>query len=360
MMNNNGHWFMQLFVRTGMFLFWAMVIVLFLSLSHFELLFQDKKSINIFTWPLVIDPEDVLKKFTAETGIRVYVSYYETNEELFGKLRVTGGAGYDMVVPSDYLVPLLIKEGLLKKIDKSQLPCFEKIDPKLLNHYYDPHNLYTVPYVWITYGLGVDQRYFKDKELIPSWAMIFDPAVAPPSVGMINAPREAILIAAQYLFGKTDNLLAPGRIEKIKELLLTQKSMVETYTEMGIEYLLLSGSAPVVVAEAQDVVRIKHFADFVDFVLPQEGGFVLMDLFALPAKTKKDAMVYQLINFLYRNDILIVHRDKYGMCPPTIELQQQESDVFCPTEEQFSKMEFFKSDLSEETFFDIWLTLMAL
>jgi len=360
MMNNNGQWFMQLFVRIGMFLFWVIVIVLFLSLSYLEFFFQDEKSISIFTWPLLIDQEEVLDKFTAETGIHVYVSYYETNEELFGKLHATGGAGYDMVIPSDYLVPLLIKEGLLKKLDKSQLPCFEKIDPKLLNHYYDPQNLYTVPYLWIVYGVGIDQRYFKDKKLIPSWAMIFDPAVAPPSVGMINAPREAVLIAAQYLFGETDNLLLPGRIDQIKELLLAQKSMVQTYTEAGIEYLLFSGSAPAVVAEAQDIVRIKRLANYVDFVLPKEGGFVVIDSLALTAKTNKDALVYQLINFLYRNNILIIHRDKYGMCPPVIKLQQEESDVFCPSDEQFSKMQFFKSDISEETFFDIWLTLLAL
>jgi spermidine/putrescine transport system substrate-binding protein len=94
-----------------------------------------------------------LERFERETGIRLHVSYYETNEELFSKLRATKGEGYDLVIPSDYVVELMIKEGLLQKIDRTKVHAWSELDPKLLSLYFDPHNDYTIPYFWAVYGL---------------------------------------------------------------------------------------------------------------------------------------------------------------------------------------------------------------
>lgn len=345
-------------IRKLLILIWVLIFILILVSSRISFFEPSAQSISVFTWPQIIDRE-MVNQFEKETGIKVYLSYYESNEELFSKLHAGRGAGYDLVIPSDYEVQIMIKDNLLKKIDKSRLNFLNAVDPKLMGNYFDPQNEYSVPYFWAMYGLGVDTNFFQGKPFTSSWALIFDPAFAPASVGMIEGPREGVLIAAQYLYHSTDNLSDPTRIGQIKKLLMSQKSRVKAYTEWGVEYLLMSKSAPVVVSDCAEIERIKTFAPYITFVVPAEGGFVLIDSFALTAQTKKDDLVYQFINFLYRPEVLSYHRVKFGMCPPTKELQSSDEIRFCPTDEQFAKMSFFKADIPERLFTDIWLTVMA-
>jgi len=353
------HFIAVLMMRKLFGLVWILLIVLILISSRLSLFAPAARSISVFTWPQIID-RDMVNQFEKETGIKVYLSYYESNEELFSKLHAQRGAGYDLVVPSDYEVQIMIKDGLLKKIDKSKLDFLPRIDPKLMHKYFDRGNEYSVPYFWGTYGLGVDLNYFKGKSFPQSWALLFDPAYAPSSVGMIEGPREGVLIAAQYLFGSTDNLNDPARIEAIKKLLVDQKSRVKAYTEWGVEYLLMSKAAPVVVTDCAEIERIKTFAPNITFILPEEGGFLLIDSLALTSQTKKDDLVYQFINFLYRPEVISYHRIKFGMCPPTNDPQSpEEQNLFCPTDAQFAKMSFFKADIPERLFTNIWLTLMS-
>ena len=176
----------------------------------------------------------------------------------------------------------------------------------------------------------------------------------PPSVGMIDGPREAVLIAAQYLFGDTMNL-STDDIQKIKSLLVQQKGSVEAYSEAGAEYLLVSESTPVVVGGASDLSRVSRIDSRFDFVLPQEGGFVLIDSFAIPIGSKKDEFVYKFIDFMYRRDVVIRHQEKYGMCSP-LKKEITSSDESC-NEKQ--KMNFFRSNITEQTLHDIWVSLMV-
>ena len=91
---------------------------------------RSEKSITVFTWPLIIDA-NYITEFERETGIKVYLSYYENNEELLTKLKTTQGRGYDLVIPSDYTIEQLIKDGLVKKIDISKIDFVDRIHPFL-------------------------------------------------------------------------------------------------------------------------------------------------------------------------------------------------------------------------------------
>jgi spermidine/putrescine transport system substrate-binding protein len=339
-------------------LFWVAVLVLFFGFSRIVNLFKTEKSINIFTWPLLLDVA-YLENFERETGIKINVSYFESNDELFSKLRATKGMGYDLVIPSDYMVEVIINEGLLQKIDHNKIDAWHDIDPKLLGLYFDPRNEYTIPYFWAVYGLGIDKAYFNGQVPEPSWDLVFDKAKMPPSVGMFDAAREVVLLASQYLFGSSDIAMTPRHIMQVKKLLLDQKAWVGAYTESSIEHLLLGKICPVVVAMGPDILRIKRKNPDIDFIIPKEGSFALIDSFAIPSKSTKKELVYKFINYLYRPDVVKHHQERFGLCSPIKNLQEPEVQQFCPNDRAFAKMKFFKTTIPETLLNEIWIELMA-
>ncbi|MFZ1769779.1 MAG: extracellular solute-binding protein, partial [Caldilinea sp.] len=100
--------------------------------------------LNLFVWTEYI-PQDIIDCFEEVYGVRVNKDEYSSNEEMYAKLSA-GGANYDLVQPTDYLVGLMIRQGLLQALDKSKLPIFDNFDPNYLGLAFDPDNQYTLPY----------------------------------------------------------------------------------------------------------------------------------------------------------------------------------------------------------------------
>lgn len=135
-------------VRTASILFWSIFIMLCLVVPSYLTKNSGQQTINVFTWSNLLDAK-YLRKFQCETGIKVNLNYYESNEELLGKLSASD-AGYDLILPSDYAVDWMIKRDMLKKLDKTQLHFLDRLDKRLIGNYYDPDNSYSVPYFWET------------------------------------------------------------------------------------------------------------------------------------------------------------------------------------------------------------------
>src|SRR5665647_1741768 len=137
-MNTINRWI----VRCAFAIFWVGIIYGFLHLPALYEYFVPQKRIKILAFADIMNA-DFLADFESQTGITVQVNYFENNQELFVKLRESKEAGYDLIMPSEYVVELLRSEGLLKKIDTTQLTFWPDIYPALLNHNFDPHNQYT-------------------------------------------------------------------------------------------------------------------------------------------------------------------------------------------------------------------------
>ena len=146
------------------------------------------KVVNLAIWSNYIKPE-VLTEFEKRTGIKVQVSNYSSNEELLAKLQA-GASGYDVVVPSDYMVFAMSKLGLLKELDFTQLPNFKSIDPKYLKKQFDPANKYSIPYDWGTTGIAVNRTLYKGK--IAGWKDLFNNADLAGKVTLLDDVRETI------------------------------------------------------------------------------------------------------------------------------------------------------------------------
>lgn len=120
------------------------VILLALALLCGMAFAQEEKVLNIFTWEGYFD-ETTLSQFEAETGIKVNYSVFASNEEMLLKLK-TADSDYDIILASDYAVSSLRKDGKLLELDKSRLSNWENLNPEYLDQYFDPENIYSVPY----------------------------------------------------------------------------------------------------------------------------------------------------------------------------------------------------------------------
>ena len=147
---------------------------------------SEKRVVNVCSWGEYID-ESLIDEFEHETGIEVNYQTVPSNEELYSMLK-TGGANYDVVVPSDYMISQLIEEGMLAELDYDNIPNFSLIDDRFKNLSYDPENKYTVPYTWGT--LGIIYNSAMVEEPITSWDAMFDPQYA-DQVLMINNSRSS-------------------------------------------------------------------------------------------------------------------------------------------------------------------------
>ncbi len=347
----------KVLIRLCLIAIWIGGITLFLYTSKFIQIFQRKKTLNIFSWAQVLDGE-FLGDFEKQTGIKINISYFERNEELFVKLRTTAKHDYDIIMPSDYAAEIMIKEGLIKKIDRSRLVFFDQLYPALLGHYFDPNNEYTIPFYWSILGLGIDKDYFGGKIPESSWALVFDENSVPERISVLDVGRELPLIAAQYLFGRIENL-TNDEIEKIKQLLIRQRRWVEIYTDFRPEFILASKTCPVAIVLGMDLLKVMRRFENIEFIIPKEGGFVILDSIAIPAATTKDDLIYQFLNYLYQPDVLRKYVEKYEFSPTvqTIEIEDFYRNITVPTQNLFKQLYFFKNVISEDVLNDLWVTL---
>lgn len=343
----------NMYMRVAIVLFWLAAVLFFLQLPKIMSLFSSKKTLYIATWPLLIDAQ-YIKNFEQETGIKVELTYFERSEELYSKLKATEGQGYDLIFPSDYTVHLLIKEGLLKKIDKSRLDFWHRMDPRLLGNYYDPNNDYSIPFFWGVFGIGFNKKIYGENP-DPSWEMLFSPQAK--HIVMSDNPRESVLIGAQYLFGDVRALKDKKAQEAVKELLKAQKPRVDVYTDERIDHLLSTENNPLAFGLATDVSRAMRHNKNIGFFVPKEGGFYIIDSIAIPKKSTREDLAYSFINYLYRREVMNYHIKLYHMCSPLTDTILQ--DGYNPDLQTFKKLQFLTDVISEAEFNNIWIDVLA-
>lgn len=341
---------------------WLALIGLFLYSPYLNYWSDSKNSLNVYTWADMIDLQQA-RDFEKTTGIKVNLVYYDNSEELIAKLEISKGRGYDVVVLGDSNIPEFIKLDLLAPLDYQQLNFSEYLEPKLLNQNYDPNNIYSLPYSWDIYGMGINISKL-DSQIPASWSIIFDGKLGINNIGMMEEALRAISLAAQYLYGKVTHLDTQQK-QAIKDLLIKQKKMVTVYTELLGDYLLFSGASPAVASQAAYVARTMKINPDIRFVIPQEGGFIATENFAVLKASNKKAQAYEFINFMYQKDRVNNFVNKTGFLPARTDvLQQVDLAHFGSIEtllskEVFNKIDYFRYIAVREEISQMWIEVKA-
>jgi spermidine/putrescine-binding protein len=258
---------------------------------------RNKNQVNVYIWSDYL-PSDVIKKFERETGIKVNIDTYDSNEILLEKL-LTGVSKYDVVVPSDYMVQILIKQNLLRKIEKSKITNLKNINKKFLNLEFDPGNEFSIPFFWGTTGFA----YRRDKlgELPNTWQVLFDEKYA-GKILMLDDMRECFAVALKLL-GRSINETDTTILSKAKEILIGQKKLVKQYNSSGFDQAILSGDVWIAHGWSGQLVKIAETDTKIVYVLPREGGTLWIDNLAIPKTAENIENAHIFINFLLKPEI---------------------------------------------------------
>lgn len=293
---------------------------------------------------------DVNAEFTRRTGIQVEYSTFDTNESLYSKL-VGGGASYDVIIPSDYMISRMINEGMLEKLDFSNIPNFQYIDEEYRNMGYDPSNEYSVPYTWGVVGIFYNKDYVT--EPVDSWEILWDEQYA-GKILMFDNPRDAFGIAQKRL-GFSFNSTDEDQWIEAAALLKEQKPLVQAYVMDQIFNKMESGEAWLAPYYAGDAATLVAENDKIGFAIPtKEGTNFFVDAMCIPkgCRNKRGAEAY--INFLCDPEIAAANMEYIGYSTPETaakELLPEDvvsNPIFYPPQEILDNSEVFVA-LPEET-----------
>lgn len=269
------------------------------------------QTLNIYNWSDYL-PQRVIDHFTRETGITVNYISYESNEEMYEKLKASNGE-FDLIVPSTYYVSKLQSEGLLLPLDRAKLTNYENLDSRLLNLKYDPRGEYSVPYLWGTTSLFIDTAQLKTRKLT-SWADLWRPEFKGKLL-LTDDMREVFHVALRVL-GYSGNSTNPVEIEAAYNKLRALQPNIAAYNSEEPREAITSGQAVAGMIWNGEAHLAKQDRFTVKYIYPSEGAILWIDNMAIPKNAKNPAAAHQFINHLLKPSMAAIASESIGYATP--------------------------------------------
>jgi putrescine transport system substrate-binding protein len=266
--------------------------------------------LNLYTWSDYLAPA-TLSDFEKQTGIKVRVAYYDTNETLETKL-LAGSSGFDVVVPTASYFERQIKAGVYMTLDKSRLPNLKNMDAQLMSRVaqHDPQNAHGVIYLWGTNGVGYNEKMLK--AVIPnvpldSWGLVFDPAIASQAakcgISVLDSPAEMLRAVFSYL-GKDPNSQKAEDLAAAEVVLARIRPYIRNINSSEYIEALANGDICIAVAYNGDVMQARDRAREagrgidIKYFVPKEGTILWFDMLAIPKDAPNPGSAYAFINYI--------------------------------------------------------------
>jgi spermidine/putrescine transport system substrate-binding protein len=262
---------------------------------------QLASQINFFNWADYMD-DDILDQFEEECGVRVNQDVFSSNEDMIARIQA-GNSGYDLIVPSDYAVQIMIERGLLRELNMDNIPNAVNLNADLMGLFYDPNNRYSLPYQWGITGIAYNRAVFETPP--NSWAYILEPDMACQHRGFISLlddEREAVGAALKYL-GYSYNETDPQRHAEARDLLISSKGCLAGYNSDNFNQTLAGEEVVLALAWSGGTALATSENENVAFVIPQEGGAIWMDNLAIPIDAPSAYTAEIFINYLLDAEI---------------------------------------------------------
>ena len=340
----------------------ALILMFALALPAFAA----REEITVYNWGQYIsdgtdDSLDVIAAFEEETGIHVNYITFDSNESMYTKLK-TGGASYDVIIPSDYMIGKLIEEDMLEPLDFDNIPNYENIDEAFRDQAYDPENTYSVPYTWGTVGLIYNRQYVSDEDA-QSWSCLWNSKYA-GKILMFDNPRDAFAIAESIL-GYSLNSTDENELRQCADLLAKQKPVLQAYVMDQIFDKMQRGEAWIAPYYAGDYLTMVEENPDLGFSHPQEGFNIFIDAMCIPKGCQNKAGAEAFINFLCRPDVSAANLDYIGYSTPISAAKAYmdedviSSPVSYPDDETLARSESFSAlpVQATQTMTDLWLSV---
>jgi putrescine transport system substrate-binding protein len=325
------------------------------------------KPLNLYIWSDYL-AATTLPDFEKQTGIKVHVAYFDTNETLETKL-LAGSSGYDIVVPTASYFERQIKAGVYLVLDKSKLPNLKNMDSQLMSKValHDPGNAHGVIYTWGTNGIGYNERMVK--QLMPdapldSWRMVFDPAVASKvakcGISVLDSPAEMMRAVYSYL-GKDPNSQNPDDLVLADAVLTKIRPYIRNINSSEYIEALANGDLCIAVGyngdvmQARDRAREANKGVAIKYAVPKEGSILWFDMLAIPKDAPDPDSAYAFMNYIMTPQVIadISNFKRYANAnaasEPLVLASVKEDPGIYPPPEQRQKLAVQLADSADQT-----------
>ncbi len=280
--------------------FWKSIYMIIMAIAFASFLTtgcgsskEEKPVLNIYSWADYYDPE-VLAEFEKKYNCEITYDVYSNNEELLAKMQA-GGAQFDVIQPSDYMVSTMLKLDMLEKLDHSKIPNLQNITPALRHPKYDPNQEYSAAYVWGLTGIVYNKRYVK--ETPTSWQDLWNPKYK-GHVILLNDCREVFSLALKK-HGRSNNTTDPQQIEEAYRDLKKLNENVLAFDTENIKPKFISEEAWIGQMWSGDAAYSYTENPNLGFVIPKEGTLIWADNLAIPKGCKHKDLAEKFINYMY-------------------------------------------------------------
>ena len=306
-----------------------------------------EKTLHIFCWSEYI-PQQIVDAFSEESGLKVSVETYSSNEEMLAKL-FAGGGNYDIIQPSEYVIEGLIKEGLLTPIDHARMPNMKNLAPEFTNMSFDPGNKYSVPYMAGTVGIVVNSELVQDD--IKGYNDVFQEKFA-KNIVILDDAREIVSWGLESL-GIPVNEVSDENLAKVKPVLETWLPLVKVFDSDSPKTALLNGDVALGIVWAGEGAILLNEDEKFKWIVPADGAHLFVDSLAIPKSAKHVQNAELFINYVLRPEVSAKISEAFPYLNPNVAARelltpaQRKNPASYPTADQLANMQTFK-DVGEQ------------
>lgn len=268
--------------------------------------------LNLFCWSEYV-PQEVINGFTKETGIKVNVENYASNEEMLSKL--LAGGKYDLIQPSEYTIEALIKADKLEPLNLANIPNLKNLDPKYTKLPHDPEGKYCVPWMVGSVGIVINTEAVKDP--VKSYQDLFSGKYKSRIVAL-NDSREIVSWALNSL-GLPINDITPEALAKVKPVLSQWLPQIKVYDSDSPKTAMLNGDVDLGVVWSGEAAILWQKDKKFQYVLPEEGGHQFIDSLAIPKDAPHQENAEKFINYILRPEISVLISGDFPYTNPNAE-----------------------------------------
>lgn len=290
------------------------------SSDYYNRFRDDNITLIVYNWGEYIsdgadDSFNTNKEFEALTGISVNYITFASNEQMYAKLKSEGTASYDVIIPSDYMIARMIREGMVEKLDFSNIPNIALVDDLYKGLEHDKNNEFSVPYMWGLVGI-IYNTTMVDKT-IDSWDALWDEEYK-GNILMFDNPRDAFAISLARL-GYSMNTENSSEVEAAADELMKQKGLVQAYVMDEIFNKMEGGEAAIAPYYAGDAITMMTENEDLAFAFPKEKTNLFVDSFVVPKGSKNKEAAEMYINFMCEPIVSASNSEYIGYSTPISE-----------------------------------------
>ncbi|MBE6631854.1 MAG: spermidine/putrescine ABC transporter substrate-binding protein [Ruminococcaceae bacterium] len=321
-------------MKKHLFFLTALCLVLVTVFSLSSCSKEENLTLNVYNWGEYISDgsydslnvNEAFEEYYYETyGVKVTVNYttYASNEDMYNKIKA-GATSYDIIIPSEYMIEKMIKENMLLELNFDNIPNFKHIDDNFKNLFYDPENLYSVPYTYGMVGIIYNDTMV-DEEDVGGWDLLWNEKYE-GKILQFNNPRDAFG-TSMYRLGidvnTTDEELWKTALEQLK----IQKPLVQSYVMDEIFNKMKNGSAAIAPYYAGDYLTMYEDNDSLCFYYPEEGTNVFVDAMCIPSCASNKELAEEYINFMLTEEVAIANAEWIMYASPNTLVTENEDYI---------------------------------